>query len=89
MQCASAIDHLATFYFENILMGESPASLALLSFAQKISGCRDYFLDVSSSAAVFLLFYYEPWVIEHEVWFQARARCTEPPKLRDMDMSLH
>ena len=47
MQCANAIDHLATFYFEHILMAESPASPALLSCAQHISDCGDIFLDVS------------------------------------------
>lgn len=47
LQCASAIDHMATFYFNHIIMGESPASPALLSFAQHISDCADVFLDVS------------------------------------------
>uniref|UniRef100_A0A803LT90 Uncharacterized protein n=1 Tax=Chenopodium quinoa TaxID=63459 RepID=A0A803LT90_CHEQI len=45
-KCASAIDNLATFYFDHIMMGESPASPALLSFAKHISDCADIFLDI-------------------------------------------
>ncbi|CAO2822375.1 unnamed protein product [Amaranthus hypochondriacus] len=55
-QCASAIDHMATFYFENILMGEPPTSPALLSCAQKISGCGDYFLDILKTLFEIVLF---------------------------------
>ena len=46
-QCAAAIDHLASFYFEQIIMGDSPASPALFVFAQHVSDCADVFLEVS------------------------------------------
>ncbi|XP_057520891.1 uncharacterized protein LOC130801107 isoform X2 [Amaranthus tricolor] len=55
-QCANAIDHLATFYFEHILMAESPASPALLSCAQHISDCGDIFLDILKTLFELILF---------------------------------
>ena len=47
VQCAAAIDHLASFYFEQIIMGDLPASPALFAFAQHVSDCADVFLEVS------------------------------------------
>ncbi|KAF7819180.1 exportin-7-like isoform X1 [Senna tora] len=45
-QCASAIDHLATFYFMNVTAGESIASAAALNIAQLISDCPALFSGI-------------------------------------------
>ncbi|XP_028775804.1 exportin-7-B-like [Neltuma alba] len=42
-QCASAIDHLATFYFTHVTVAESIASPAALNVAQLISDCSVLF----------------------------------------------
>ncbi|GAB4851808.1 hypothetical protein Ancab_031207 [Ancistrocladus abbreviatus] len=55
-QCASAVDHLATFYFNNIIMGEAPASPASLNFARHVSECPDAFPDILRSLFQIVLF---------------------------------
>ncbi|GMH18647.1 hypothetical protein Nepgr_020488 [Nepenthes gracilis] len=55
-QCASALDHLATYYFNNIIMGEAPASPAILNFARHVSECPDIFPDILRSLFEIVLF---------------------------------
>ncbi|XP_062111897.1 uncharacterized protein LOC133823253 isoform X2 [Humulus lupulus] len=38
-QCASAVDHLASFYFLHITMGESPTLPAALNLSQRLTEC--------------------------------------------------
>ena len=47
LQSASAIDNLATFYFNHITVGESLASPVALNVAQLISDCSGLFSGVS------------------------------------------
>ena len=47
LQCASAVDKLATFYFIDIVTGESPSSPAALCLAQHITNCPGLFQEVS------------------------------------------
>ncbi|KAJ4968827.1 hypothetical protein NE237_015528 [Protea cynaroides] len=42
-QCASAVDSLAAFYFNNVTMGEAPTSPAAVSLAQHIAECPSLF----------------------------------------------
>lgn len=56
-QCASAVDNLATFYFECITAGESPTSPAALKLAQHFSDCPNIFLEVGS---LFFVFFFVP-----------------------------
>ncbi|XP_022864034.1 exportin-7 isoform X2 [Olea europaea var. sylvestris] len=38
-QCASAVDNLAAFYFNNITMGEAPTSTAAINLARNLAEC--------------------------------------------------
>ncbi|OIT33527.1 hypothetical protein A4A49_14946 [Nicotiana attenuata] len=49
-QCASAVDNLATFYFDHITAGESPTNPEALNLAQHLADCPNIFLEVSSTA---------------------------------------
>ncbi|KMT14888.1 hypothetical protein BVRB_3g064040 [Beta vulgaris subsp. vulgaris] len=60
LQCANIIDHLATFYFDHIIMGESPASPALVNFAQRIIECADIFLEMLKAFFDIYLFEHFP-----------------------------
>ncbi|GLT62173.1 hypothetical protein SLA2020_348300 [Shorea laevis] len=42
-QCASAVDNLAAFYFNNIAMGEAPTSSAAINLARHIAECPNLF----------------------------------------------
>lgn len=50
LQCAIAVDNLATYYFNNITMGEAPTSPAAICFAQHIADCPSLFPEVNSSS---------------------------------------
>lgn len=39
LQCANAVDHLASFYFRHVTTGESPTLPAALNLAQRITEC--------------------------------------------------
>ncbi|XP_018511240.1 exportin-7-B isoform X2 [Brassica rapa] len=45
-QCAIAVDNLATYYFNNITMGEAPNSPAAIRFAQHIADCPSLFPEI-------------------------------------------
>ncbi|RWV93039.1 hypothetical protein GW17_00044533, partial [Ensete ventricosum] len=45
-QCASAMDNLATFYFNHITFGEVPASPASMNFTRHIAECPNLFTEV-------------------------------------------
>lgn len=47
LQCASTVDNLASFYFNNITMGESPTSSAAINLARHIADCPNLFPEVS------------------------------------------
>ncbi|KAA0064799.1 exportin-7 isoform X1 [Cucumis melo var. makuwa] len=47
-QCASAVDNLAAFYFNNITMGEAPSSPAAINLARHIVDCPTFFPEVRS-----------------------------------------
>lgn len=46
LQCASAVDNLAAFYFNNITMGETPSSPAANNLARHIVDCPTLFPEV-------------------------------------------
>lgn len=47
-QCASAVDNLATYYFNNITVGDSPTTPAALKLARHVADCPGVFPEVSS-----------------------------------------
>lgn len=47
LQCASAVDNLAAFYFNNITMGEAPTSPAAINLARHIVDAPNLFPEVS------------------------------------------
>jgi hypothetical protein len=51
-QCASAIDSLAAFYFNNITAGDSPPSPAALNLARHIGECPNLFPQVCVSILI-------------------------------------
>lgn len=55
-QCASTIDHLGTYYFNHIVMGEAPASPIALKFAQNMSNCPEVFPNMLKSLFEIVLF---------------------------------
>ncbi|XP_019186899.1 PREDICTED: exportin-7-like isoform X2 [Ipomoea nil] len=55
-QCASAVDNLASFYFECITAGESPTSPAALKLAQHFSDCPNIFLEILKTLFEIVLF---------------------------------
>lgn len=55
-QCASAIDNLAAFYFNNITMGEAPSSPAAISLARHIADCPTLFPEILKTLFELVLF---------------------------------
>ena len=55
-QCASAVDNLAAFYFNNITMEETPTSAAALNLARHIAECPTLFPEILKSLFEIVLF---------------------------------
>lgn len=55
LQCASAVDNLAAFYFNNITMGEAPTSPAAINLARRIADGPNLFPEVSGVFYNFIL----------------------------------
>ncbi|WRX12257.1 hypothetical protein QQP08_004744, partial [Theobroma cacao] len=55
-QCASAVDNLAAFYFNNITMGEAPTSPAAVKLAQHIADCPSLFPQILKTLFEIVLF---------------------------------
>ncbi|XP_073525955.1 exportin-7-B-like [Phyllobates terribilis] len=55
-QCASSIDHLATCYFNHVVMGEPPASPVAINFAKHVSEGHDVFPRILKMIFEMLLF---------------------------------
>ncbi|KAH9602303.1 hypothetical protein KSS87_012981 [Heliosperma pusillum] len=49
-KCAAAIDHLATFYFDHILMEESPPTPSILNFANQVAKYADVLHELKLTA---------------------------------------
>ena len=46
LQCASDVDTLAAFYFNNLTMGEAPTTPAAINLARHIADCPNLFPEV-------------------------------------------
>ncbi|GKV39690.1 hypothetical protein SLEP1_g47423 [Rubroshorea leprosula] len=55
-QCASAVDNLAAFYFNNITMGEAPTSPAAINLARHIADCPTLFPQILKTLVELVLF---------------------------------
>ncbi|KAJ6694854.1 hypothetical protein OIU74_014060 [Salix koriyanagi] len=55
-QCASAVDNLAAFYFNNITMGEPPTSPAAINLARHIADCPNLFPEILKTLFEIVLF---------------------------------
>lgn len=55
-QCASAVDNLAAFYFNNITVGEVPTSTAAVNLAQHIAECPRLFPEILKTLFEIVLF---------------------------------
>ncbi|GAB4836168.1 hypothetical protein Ancab_001081 [Ancistrocladus abbreviatus] len=55
-QCASAVDNLATFYFNNITMGEAPNTPAAVNLARHIGECPTLFPEILKTLFEIVLF---------------------------------
>ncbi|KAJ4771637.1 ARM repeat superfamily protein [Rhynchospora pubera] len=55
-QCASAIDNLASFYFNNITVAEGPPSQAALNLARHVAECPNLFPEMLKSLFEIVLF---------------------------------
>ncbi|XP_060197469.1 uncharacterized protein LOC132626568 isoform X6 [Lycium barbarum] len=55
-KCASAVDNLATFYFEHITTGESPTTPVALNLAQHLADCPSIFLEILKTLFEIVLF---------------------------------
>ncbi|ESQ40529.1 hypothetical protein EUTSA_v10012516mg [Eutrema salsugineum] len=55
-QCAIAVDNLASYYFNNITMGEAPSSPAAIRFAQHIADCPSLFPEILKTLFEIVLF---------------------------------
>ncbi|GAB2229031.1 hypothetical protein Droror1_Dr00023166 [Drosera rotundifolia] len=55
-QCSSAVDELATYYFNNITMREAPPSQAAVNLAQRIAECPTLFLEILKTLFQIVLF---------------------------------
>lgn len=55
-QCASAVDNLAAFYFNNITSGENPSSPAAVKMARHIADCPTLFPEILKSLFEIVLF---------------------------------
>ncbi|XP_071724978.1 uncharacterized protein [Rutidosis leptorrhynchoides] len=55
-QCASAVDNVAAFYFNNITMGEAPSSPAALNLVRHIQECPTLFPEILKTLFEIVLF---------------------------------
>ncbi|XP_074310718.1 uncharacterized protein LOC141646709 [Silene latifolia] len=55
-QCASAIDNLGTFYFNNITMGEAPSLPAAVNLSRHIAECPKLFPEILKTLFEYYLF---------------------------------
>ncbi|XP_010495084.1 PREDICTED: exportin-7-like [Camelina sativa] len=55
-QCAIAVDNLASYYFNNITMGEAPTSPASIRLAQHIADCPSLFPEILKTLFEIVLF---------------------------------
>ncbi|CAL1377134.1 unnamed protein product [Linum trigynum] len=55
-QCASAVDNLAAFYFNNITMGEPPLLPAAVNLARHIADCPNLFPEILKTLFEIVLF---------------------------------
>ncbi|XP_010543785.1 PREDICTED: exportin-7 isoform X2 [Tarenaya hassleriana] len=55
-QCAISVDYLATFYFNNITMGDAPSTPAALRLAQHIVDCPNLFPEILKTLFEIVLF---------------------------------
>ncbi|XP_022131541.1 exportin-7 isoform X1 [Momordica charantia] len=55
-QCASAVDNLAAFYFNNITMGEAPSSPAAIKLSRHIADCPTLFPEILKTLFEIVLF---------------------------------
>ncbi|URE05702.1 hypothetical protein MUK42_19697 [Musa troglodytarum] len=55
-QCASAIDNLASFYFNNITVGEMPPSPATMNLARHVAECPNLFAEILKTLFEIVLF---------------------------------
>ncbi|XP_048325677.1 uncharacterized protein LOC107412822 isoform X3 [Ziziphus jujuba] len=55
-KCASAVDNLAAFYFNNITMGEAPTSPAAINLARHIVDCPNLFPEILKTLFEIVLF---------------------------------
>ncbi|RWW74620.1 hypothetical protein BHE74_00017433 [Ensete ventricosum] len=55
-QCASAIDNLASFYFNNITVGEMPPSPTTMNLARHVAECPNLFAEILKTLFEIVLF---------------------------------
>jgi exportin-7 len=55
-QCASAVDNLAAFYFNNITMEDNPTSVATINMARHFAECPNLFPEILKSLFEIVLF---------------------------------
>ncbi|KAF7116640.1 hypothetical protein RHSIM_RhsimUnG0020700 [Rhododendron simsii] len=55
-QCASAVDNLATYYFNNITVGDSPATPAALKLTRHVADCPGVFPEILKTLFEIVLF---------------------------------
>ncbi|KAJ7516733.1 hypothetical protein O6H91_22G068900 [Diphasiastrum complanatum] len=55
-QCASAVDNLAAFYFNNITSGEAPSSTTAINLSRHIAECPTIFPEILKSLFEIVLF---------------------------------
>ncbi|KAK9671280.1 hypothetical protein RND81_12G019100 [Saponaria officinalis] len=55
-KCGAAIDHLATYYFDRILMEEIPPTPSKLNFAKQVANCVDLLLEILKTLFEIVLF---------------------------------
>ncbi|KAJ6702388.1 hypothetical protein OIU74_013527 [Salix koriyanagi] len=55
-QCASAVDNLAAYYFNNITIGEAPTSPAAINLARHIADCPNLFPEILKTLFEIVLF---------------------------------
>ncbi|KAG9129345.1 hypothetical protein Leryth_016632, partial [Lithospermum erythrorhizon] len=54
-QCASAIDNLAVFYFNNITMGEAPMSTAAINLSRHVADCPNLLPEIYTDLRTHIL----------------------------------
>ncbi|KAI4384594.1 hypothetical protein MLD38_002723 [Melastoma candidum] len=55
-QCATAVDNLAAFYFNNISVGESPPSPAAINLARNVADCPNILPEILKALFEIILF---------------------------------